>query len=160
MAAVDATSQGNREGVSQALARWSTLSWEQKVNHQVAGASVRHVQLYPIDRRELGMATWQAGVSGWMNSWQRAASQLRAGFAGRRQPASPSFEAEEKERRSKRERRVGEQEQIASRIHQAIPQTSEVESWSNDRDKLSGGNEVTEFGDLSSKTSCLYSSTH
>lgn len=100
---------------------------------------------------------WQTGVLGPRSSWKRATSWLRAGFP---KPASPTFK--EEERRSKREMRTGEYEQMVTWTQWAIWQRSgEVRSWSNYLDKLSKNKKRWwAVGTFPARASYLHHSTH
>lgn len=94
------SAKGTKRWVSQALTRISTLSSEQKMNNQIAGASAKHIQLYLIGQEGdecLACPLWQTGVLGLRHSWKGATFQLRAGFPGQPQPASPTFKAKDEE---------------------------------------------------------------
>lgn len=78
--------------VSQAMARWSTFSWEQKMNNQIASASAKRIQLCLMGQEGdkcLACPRQQTGVPGLMRVWRKAAFQMRASFSGQQQLASP-----------------------------------------------------------------------
>lgn len=73
-----------RKWVSQAMARWSTFSWEQKMNNQIASASAKSIQLCLMGQEGdkcLACPHQQTGAPDLVRVQRKAAFQLRTSFS-------------------------------------------------------------------------------